>query len=401
MPWSLRWSIALRQTLDPGKGLSAFLSRVSIVGMALAIALRLAVQSVMNGFEREMRERILSLLPHVQATTAGDAEPLTTLTETLLQDPDIASVRPFIVAEALLMRGQTVSAAQLTGLERSALAPYESLLVPGIPDWHPESLVLGASMAERLNVSVGDRVTFILPEENQTAYRPLSLQLSAVLDSGTELDEVVALVHGDALAALGAGASIRRGVAVQLEDVFAATRWRWEIAQMLPSDVRVTDWRATHGNLYTAIQLSRDLIGLILFIVIFVAAFNVVSSLMLVVTDRRKAVAMLMAMGGRRADITAVFFLQGGLIGVVGALAGVALGHLLAINAPDLAVMLEQWLGAPLLQTDVYPLAFLPVDIRWQDAVTTAGIAIGLSVLAATLPALRAASLPVAETLAH
>ena len=401
MPWSLRWSIALRQTLDPGKGLSAFLSRVSIVGMALAIALLLAVQSVMNGFEREMRERILSLLPHVQATTAGDAEPLTTLTETLLQDPDIASVRPFIVAEALLMRGQTVSAAQLTGLEQSALAPYESLLVPGIPDWHPESLVLGASMAERLNVSVGDRITFILPEENQTAYRPLSLQLSAVLDSGTELDEVVALVHVDALAALGAGASIRRGVAVQLEDVFAATRWRWEIAQMLPSDVRVTDWRATHGNLYTAIQLSRDLIGLILFIVIFVAAFNVVSSLMLVVTDRRKAVAMLMAMGGRRADITAVFFLQGGLIGVVGALAGVALGHLLAINAPDLAVTLEQWLGAPLLQTDVYPLAFVPVDIRWQDAVTTAGIAIGLSVLAATLPALRAASLPVAETLAH
>ena len=299
------------------------------------------------------------------------------------------------------MRGQMVSAAQLTGLERSALAPYESLLVPGITDWHPESLVLGASMAERLNLSVGDRVTFILPEENQTAYRPLSLQLSAVLDSGTELDEILALVHVDALAALGAGPSIRHGVAVQLEDVFAATRWRWEIAQMLPSDVRVTDWRATHGNLYTAIQLSRDLIGLILFIVIFVAAFNVVSSLMLVVTDRRKAVAMLMAMGGRRADITAVFFLQGGLIGVVGALAGVALGYLLAINAPDLAVMLEQWLGAPLLQTDVYPLAFVPVDIRWQDAVTTAGIAIGLSVLAATLPALRAASLPVAETLAH
>ena len=401
MPWSLRWSIALRQTLDPGKGLSAFLSRVSIVGMALAISLLLAVQSVMNGFEREMRERILSLLPHVQVTTAGDPQPLEDLIETLEQDPNIASSRPFILAETLLMRGQTVSAAQLTGLERSALAPYESLLSPGVTDWHPESLVLGAAMAERLNLSVSDRVTFILPEENQVAYQPLSLRLSAVLESGTELDEVLALVHVDALEALAAGVSIRHGVAVQLEDVFAATRWRWEIAQMLPSEVRVTDWRATHGNLYTAIQLSRDLIGLILFIVIFVAAFNVVSSLMLVVTDRRKAVAMLMAMGGGRADITAVFFLQGGLIGVVGALAGVALGHLLAINAPDLAVMLEQWLGAPLLQTDVYPLAFVPVDIRWQDAVTTAGIAIGLSVLAATLPAMRAASLPVAETLAH
>jgi len=340
-------------------------------------------------------------MPHVQVTTAGDPQPLEDLLEILGQDPDIVSSRPFILANALLMRGQLVSAAQLTGLERSALAPYLSLLMPDITDWHPESLVLGASMAERLNLSVGDRVTFILPEENRAAYQPLSLHLSAVLSSGTELDEVLALVHVDALQTLAEGASVRQGVAVQLKDVFGATRWRWEIAQMLPSEVRVTDWRATHGNLYTAIQLSRDLIGLILFIVIFVAAFNIVSSLMLLVTDRRKALAMLMAMGGRRADITTIFFLQGALIGVVGALAGVALGYLLAVNAPDLAVMLEQWLGAPLLQTDVYPLAFVPVDIRWQDAATTAGIAIGLSVLAATLPALRAASLPVAETLAH
>ena len=110
MPWSLRWSIALRQTLDPGKGLSAFLSRVSIVGMALAIALLLAVQSVMNGFEREMRERILSLLPHVQVTTAGDPQPLQDLIETLEQDPNIASSRPFILAETLL----TVSYTHLT-----------------------------------------------------------------------------------------------------------------------------------------------------------------------------------------------------------------------------------------------------------------------------------------------
>ena len=401
MPWSLRWSIALRQTLDPGKGLSAFLSRVSIVGMALAIALLLAVQSVMNGFDREMRERILSLLPHVQVTSSGDADTLTELATSLEQRQEIVAVRPFVLTQALLMRGQTVSAAQLTGIDEAALAPYGSLLAPAVSDWRSDSLIVGEAVAERLGLNVGDHVTFILPEQDGSTYEPLGLRMTAVLDSGTELDEVLTLVHRDALDALQPTASIRRGLAIQLQDVFAATQWRWEIAQMVPSSMRVTDWRGTHGNLYTAIQLSRDLISLILFVVIFVAAFNVVSSLMLVVTDRRKAVAMLMAMGGRRADITAVFFLQGGLIGVVGAIAGVALGYLLAINAPDLAVMLEQWLGAPLLQTDVYPLAFVPVDIRWQDAVTTGGIAIGLSVLAATLPALRAASLPVAETLAH
>ena len=111
MPWSLRWSIALRQTLDPGKGLSAFLSRVSIVGMALAIALLLAVQSVMSGFDREMRERILSLLPHVQVTSSGDADTLTELATSLEQRQEIVAVRPFVLTQALLMRGQTVSAA--------------------------------------------------------------------------------------------------------------------------------------------------------------------------------------------------------------------------------------------------------------------------------------------------
>lgn len=401
MPWSLRWSIALRQTLDPGRGLSAFLSRVSIVGMALAIALLLAVQSVMNGFDREMRERILSLVPHVQVTHTGAAHQLTDLTATLDQDPAVSAVRPFIRADALLMRGQSVSATQLTGVDAAALSQYARLLSPAQIEWSADSLVLGSALASRLGLTQGDRVTFILPGEGKAAYQPLSLRLSGVMNSGTELDESLALAHLDVLEPFLSGSSARQGVAVQLHDVFSASRWRWELIQMVPSDLRVTDWRMTHGNLYTAIQLSRDLIGLILFIVIFVAAFNVVSSLMLVVTDRRKAIAMLMALGGRGSDITAIFFLQGGLIGVVGAVFGTVLGFGLAVAAPDLAVMLERWLEAPLLQTDVYPLAFVPVDIRWQDFATTGAMAIGLSVLAATLPAVRAASLPVAETLTH
>ena len=401
MPWALRWRIAVKQTLDPGQGLSAFLSRISIAGMALAIALLLAVQSVMNGFDREMRDRILSLVPHVQITGNADTRQWNDLRDRVEADSSVARVRRFTQVDALLMRGQSVSAAKLTGVDAESLVDFRHLISPASGSWRPDSLVLGASMASRLGLELGDRVTFIVPGDDATQYQSLSVTLQAVLQSGTELDEALAWVHHDALSPFVTGSGGRQGLALQLDDVFNATEWRWQNDLAIPPSVRTTDWRATHGNLYTAIQLSRDLIGLILFVVIFVAAFNIVSSLMLVVTDRRKAVAMLMAMGGRRADITAVFFLQGGLIGVVGALAGVALGHLLAINAPDLAVMLEQWLGAPLLQTDVYPLAFVPVDIRWQDAVTTAGIAIGLSVLAATLPALRAASLPLAETLAH
>ena len=401
MPWALRWRIAVKQTLDPGKGLSAFLSRISIAGMALAIALLLAVQSVMNGFDREMRDRILSLVPHVQITGNADTQQWHDLRDRVEADSSVARVRRFTQVDALLMRGQLVSAVRLTGVDAESLADFRHLVSPASDSWRPNSLVLGASMAARLGLELGDRVTFIVPGDDATQYQPLSVTLQAVLQSGTELDEALAWVHHDALSPFVAGSGGRQGLALQLNDVFNATQWRWQNDLVMPPSLRTTDWRATHGNLYTAIQLSRDLIGLILFVVIFVAAFNIVSSLMLVVTDRRKAVAMLMAMGARRADITAVFFLQGGLIGVVGAAAGVALGYLLAINVPELAVMLERWSGTPLLQTDVYPLAFVPVDIRWHDAATTAGIAIGLSVLAALLPALRAASLPVAPTLAH
>ena len=401
MPWSLRWQLALRQTLDPGKGLSAFLSRVSIVGIALAIALLLAVQSVMNGFDKEMRERILALIPHVQITANGTFTEWQQLQADLAVDPAVSSLNPFINADGLLMRGQTVAATRLTGIEAEALLAYGDLLMPAVTDWTEQSLVLGAALASRLSLKQGDRVTFILPGGAESTYAPLTVTLTGILDSGTELDEVLALVHRRTLLPFVGGASAQEGVAVQLHDVFAAGDWRWSLYQSVPSQLQVTDWRATHGNLYSAIQLSRDLVGLILFIVIFVAAFNVVSSLMLVVTDRRKGVAMLMVLGGKGHDIALVFFLQGGLIGLVGAAVGGMLGYVLASLAPDAALFIEQWLEVPLLQTDVYPLSFVPVDIRWQDFAVTSSIAVSLSVLAATLPALRASSLPIAETLAH
>lgn len=401
MPWSLRWQLALRQTLDPGKGLSAFLSRVSIVGIALAIALLLAVQSVMNGFDKEMRERILALIPHVQITANGTFTEWQQLQADLAVDPAVSSLNPFINADGLLMRGQTVAATRLTGIEAEALLAYGDLLMPTVTDWTEQSLVLGAALASRLSLKQGDRVTFILPGGAESTYAPLTVTLTGILDSGTELDEVLALVHRHTLLPFIGGASAQEGVAVQLHDVFAAGDWRWSLYQSVPSQLQVTDWRATHGNLYSAIQLSRDLVGLILFIVIFVAAFNVVSSLMLVVTDRRKGVAMLMALGGKGRDIALVFFLQGGLIGLLGAALGAALGYAFASLAPDAALLIEQWLEVPLLQTDVYPLSFVPVDIRWQDFVVTCSIAVSLSVLAATLPALRASSLSIAETLAH
>lgn len=401
MPWRLRFDIALRQTLDPGQGLSAFLSRIAIVGMALAIAILLTVQSVMNGFDLEMRERILSLVPHVEVTSTDTSTQWDALADQLASDPGITQVRYFATADALLMRGQSVTAARLSTVGEDSVAHYAPLLKPALSEWHPDSLILGAALASRLSLAVGDWVTFILPAETTVGLEPIRVRLSAVLDSKTELDEGLALVHHDTFKPFANSSRVTTGLALQLSDVFAASQMRWQVAQQVSSRFHVTDWRRTHGNLYSAIQLSRDLIGLILLIVIFVAAFNVVSALMLVVTDRRKVVAMLAAMGARAWDIVTIFFLQGAMIGAVGCTFGVCLGAVMAFFAPDLAIGLEQWLDYPLLETDVYPLAFVPVDIRWQDFASTTAIAMALSVLASIVPALRAASLPVADTLTH
>ena len=163
MPWSLRWHLALRQTFDPGKGLSAFLSRVSIVGMALAIALLLTVQSVMNGFDREMRDRILALVPHVQVLGAGTTVDWPGLVAMLDSDPDVVSVRRFVAADSLLLRGQSVAAAQLTGVDAASVSHYGALLSPTVEVWDEQSLVLGAAMVTQLGLRVGDRLSFILP----------------------------------------------------------------------------------------------------------------------------------------------------------------------------------------------------------------------------------------------
>ena len=401
MPWRLRFDIALRQTLDPGKGLSAFLSRIAIVGMALAIAILLTVQSVMNGFDLEMRERILSLVPHIEVTSSDTSTQWHVLAEQLARDPGITKVRYFATADALLMRGQSVTAARLSTIGEESVAHYSRLVKPALSEWNTDDLILGAALASRLDLAVGDWVTFILPTETTVGLEPIRVRLSAVLDSKTELDEVLALVHHGTFKPFVESNRVTTGLALQLTDVFAASQMRWQVARQVSPRLHVTDWRRTHGNLYSAIQLSRDLIGLILLIVIFVAAFNVVSALMLVVTDRRKVIAMLAAMGARASDIVTIFFLQGAMIGAVGCALGVCLGAVMAFFAPDLAIGLEQWLDYPLLETDVYPLAFVPVDIRWQDFAMTTAIAMALSVLASIVPALRAASLPVADTLTH
>lgn len=399
-----RLRIAVRYTFAFGQGhLSTFLSSLSMLGLVLAIGLLIIVLSVMNGFDKEMRERILALVPHI---TLYSDSPITDRHKdvTLLKrHPAVSAVAPFAQFDALITRGSGIEAVRGIGLDAeeeasfAALLPYLDVNDAAHFREQEDGLILGAGVAQHLGVKVGEQLNLIVPrtgKEGQTAPTRLkTLQLSAILHTGTELDQAIALVHlavASDLAGLHGNVS---GFRVTTRQLFDVQKISWELQDLLPPGFYSTNWMMTHGNLYSAIQLSRDLISILLFSIIGVAAFNVVSSLVLVVLDKQGNIAILRTLGATGADIAWVFVLQGAMIGLVGVVLGSVAGILGSLAVPGMVHWLEQLLGMRFLNTDVYPVSFLPVDLLVRDVVTVGGIALGMCVIAAIYPARRAAKM--------
>ena len=399
-----RLRIALRYTFAIGQGhLSTFLSFLSMLGLVLAIGLLIVVLSVMNGFDKEMRERILSLVPHVTVYSHVPIVDWQSQLETLKQHPDVVEVTPFTQFDALFMRGGDIETAQGIGLDVGDEQAVGRLLGNLSRDEkatfkrHPDGLILGIGIADRLGVTVGERLTLIAPGAGQgaspRAARFETVQLSGVLDTGTELDQGAALVHlplASRLAGLESGVT---GFRLATDNLFDVSRIGWELMNNLPPGYYTTNWMMTHGNLYAAIQLSRDLVAILLFSIIAVAAFNVVSSLVLVVFDKQGNIAILRTLGASGGDIAWIFVLQGAMIGLVGVVLGSLLGIMGSLAMPGVVSGLEQLLDMRFLNTDVYPVSFLPVDLLWRDIMMVAGVAFSMCVVAAIYPARRAAGL--------
>jgi len=396
--------IALRYTFAFGRGhLSTFLSSLSMLGLVLAISLLIIVLSVMNGFDKEMRERILGLVPHI---TVYSHQPISDWREQvglLKQHPDVVEVTPFAQFDALFLRGADIETAQGIGLDAGDEAARRRLLSKLDKDeialfrQRPDGLILGVGIARRLGVEVGEQLTLIVPGAGrQGAPRATHFEtvtLTALLDTGTELDQGTALVHLTLASRLAGLDGAVNGLRVATSKLFEVGRIGWELVNNLPPGYYTTNWMMTHGNLYAAIQLSRDMISILLFSIIAVAAFNVVSSLVLVVFDKQGNIAILRTLGASPGDIAWIFVLQGAMIGMVGVVLGSLLGAIGSIAVPGLVGWLEQLLGMRFLNTDVYPVSFLPVDLLARDVAVVGLIAFAMCVVAAIYPARRAAAL--------
>ncbi|WP_439108020.1 FtsX-like permease family protein [Congregibacter sp.] len=393
--------IALRYTLAFGRGhLSVFMASVSMTGLILGTALLLTVLSVMNGFEREMRERILALVPHVTVHTPTDGGAEFALAKNLRVLPGLNSVTPFVSFDGMAVRGRDVVSVSGLGLESMPAVTPAMRDLPELRDLR--GLILGDSVAERLGVVPGDSITIIVPPRGggrRTDIVTERLDVVSVVDTGTELDETLALMslaQASNLAGLEGGIS---GLQLRYADPFAVEELLPQLRRELSPGSYATTWRMTHGNLYAAIQLSRDLVVLLLTSIIGVAAFNVVSALVLIVIDQRGAIAIMRTLGATPRNMASIFIAQGLIIGVIGSALGCALGAALSGALPAIVAALEQGLRFRFLSTDVYPVSFVPVDLRGEDVLLIAGTAIVMCVLAALYPALRAARLQPASVL--
>jgi len=389
----------------------SFISLSSMLGIMLGIVALITVLSVMNGFHKEVRERILGMASH--AVISGVNGPLTDWSEVAAEaerHPQVVGVAPFVETQIMLVNGQNVSGALLRGIlpeEEPKVAEIAEAMKQGrLEDLAPGEfdIILGAELANAVGVRVGDKVTVVTPEVAVTPAgmvpRFKRFQVVGIFEVGMgEYDRGVALVHRDAAAKLVRLGSDVTGVRLKLDDLYQAPRIAREIAQSLPGYYRVRDWTQQHRNFFSALQTEKRMMAIILFLIVAVAAFNIVSALVMVVTDKQSDIAILRTLGVSPGGVMAVFIIQGTAIGLVGTLLGIVGGVALAFNVEEIVAAIERAFDIRFLDPNIYYISRLPSDLHWADVWLISGSAFVLTVLATLYPAWRAARTHPAEAL--
>ncbi|KPY83796.1 Lipoprotein releasing system transmembrane protein LolC [Pseudomonas syringae pv. helianthi] len=385
-----------------------------MIGLALGVVVMIVVLSVMNGFDHEMRTRVLGMVPHA---TIESADPITDwrgLAARVQENPQVLAVAPFTQMQGLLTHDGKVQKVLLNGIdptEERKVSIIDHFIRQGqLDSLSPGSfgIMIGDKAAAKLGVVVGDKLTFVAPEVTVTPAgmfpRMKRFEVTGIFHVGAgEIDGFLGLTNLDDLARLHRWKPNQvQGLRLKFDDLFAAPRTSWEIARKLGENTFYSrDWTRTHGNLYQAIRMEKAMIGLLLLLIVAVAAFNIISTLVMVVNDKKGDIAILRTLGATPRQIMAIFMVQGTVIGVVGTLIGAALGILAALNVSAAISALEGLIGHKFLNADVYFIDYLPSQLMAQDVFQVCGAALVLSFLATLYPAWRAARTQPAEALRY
>ncbi|MGH8130885.1 MAG: lipoprotein-releasing ABC transporter permease subunit [Steroidobacteraceae bacterium] len=390
-----------------------FISGIAMTGIALGVATLIAVLSVMNGFERDLQQRILDVVAH--ATLEGEEGRLPDWREVARRtgnQPGIVAVAPFVEGRGMLVAGEHSAAVELRGVqpqeERKVSALEQHLSGRGLDELAPGSwrILLGRGLAERLDVQTGDAVQLVIAQGNVTpagvAPRMRRFTVAGFIDAGMyEFDQGLALLHIDDARRLYRLGDAVTGLRYSFADAASAARRIRELAEGLAGSFYISDWSRRHGNFFRSIQVTKSIMFVVLLLVVAVAAFNIISTLVMVVKEKRADIAILRTLGGSPRDMLTVFVTQGSIIGVVGTAAGVALGLLIAANVTSIVAGLERLMGITLVDPRVYFISELPSEVRSGEVLLIAGMALALGVLATIYPAWRAARTQPAEALRH
>jgi len=410
---ALGWRYTRAGRATRRNGFISFISGVSMLGIALGVAALIIVLSVMNGFQKDVRDRMLSVVAHIEIFAPGGAalpDPARTMAEAR-QNPQVIGAAPFISSQALLARGEDMKGALVRGIDPALEHEVTDLATVVKPDVLARltsgsfGVVLGSELARSLGVRQGDLVTLIAPGGQVTpaGVVPRLKQVTVVgtFDSGHfEYDSTLLMMHMDDAARIFRleGAT---GIRLRLKDLHQAPTVTRELAQTLSGDLLIRDWTQQNKTWFAAVQLEKRMMFIILTLIVAVAAFNLVSTLVMTVTDKRADIAILRTLGASPKSIMGIFVVQGAMVGVIGTLAGLLLGLGIAYNIDVIVPALERLFRASFLPKDIYLISRMPSDPQSSDIMPIAIISLVLSFLATLYPSWRASRVNPAEALRY